>query len=264
MARILMLLAVLGFAVSLAPAETEIMVIHPDRDNFNVNYSGETNWNAGGTNSWRVGKGQQEGTYYCDYSYDNLQLLKDAMDNFVPSAPGNWLEVRLLSVGNGYQSTVKTTSVETLDSQTDWIEGTNDRGISTLGASNDNAAVGVPWVTATGAQVTFWNLPSAYLNSTTYVGWRSRIYDAGVLVQDGDNEITLDMPLVMHLINEPNCRGLRMFGHWDGPGAEENAAIATRTQWSTGAMLRLVEVPEPATMVLLTLGGLGVLLRKKR
>ena len=60
--------------------------------------------------------------------------------------------------------------------------------------------------------------------------------------------------------NASECRGLRM---WD----EEyfNDQNMARERWGASADPQLVlYIPEPATMILLGLGGLGMLIRRKR
>ena len=262
MARILTVLAVLGLAVSLAPAETVVGQWNCERDNFNVNYSpGETDWNAGLTWNWRYSKVQQEGTYYCDWSYDALEELEQLLAAG-PADPNNWLEVRFGIYGTSGASATKVSQLQTLDSVTDWAEGQDNRGPSTGGAAND-FAVGpapggtVPWVDAATQQpAVFWNLSSAFTNSVPMLGWKNGPEVANM------NQVVLDPPLVMHLIGSQYNRGLRAFQmDWDGT---ENAGCAAIGQWDGGGKLLLVEVPEPATMLLLGVGGLGVLLRKKR
>jgi hypothetical protein len=271
----------LGFAVSAAQADTVLAQYFASRDNFNANYhfgqaDSECTWNAGATGNWRFSKVQQEGTYYCDWSADDKAALAEAIANWTPSAPGNTLEVMFAISGTSGASAIKDAHVQTLDSYTDWVEGANDRATPTPGQTGacdayavydgTNPGSSTQWQTAVQGNARqpvdqFWDLPSQYTNTQDIMGWKNGPSD------DDLNTVVLDSDLVSWLLGgSPYCRGLRFWQ--DGYDGTENAGCAAIGQWgglgSSGGRLMLVEVPEPASMALLVIGGVGVLLRKKR
>jgi len=269
MARILALLVVLGFAVTIAQAGV-VGIWDCERDNFVANYQTENNWNCGLTWNWRFSKWKQEGTYYCDWSADDLAEL-DAYLAAGTGDPNTEYVVAVGVYGTSYAGVYKTTGVQTLDSMTDWAEGDRNKedppaGVDGATGYLANANGDVKWKTAVqgdaGREVDhFWELPSQKTNTREMAG----IWLNGSGTVDNMNTVVLDADLVDWLIDSPYCRGLRFFGtSGGGPDFPENAGVAAIGQWNGGAKLILLEVPEPATMMLLAIGGVGVLLRKKR
>jgi hypothetical protein len=276
MRKTLLIVSVVGLLASVAQADLMIASFRCARDNFNVNYPGETLWNCGGTTNWRHNKAKQEGTYYADWAEQDLMELELLM-SVPPPAPYTGYEVRYVVAPTGGTGVTRC-YLETLNSETDWEENTANR-VAGDGACNDFAdqlvipgLTQLPWIRTTdGAPVPFWDLVGI-VNSDDYL-------DGGLgpwiftIVPDWNNQadvdsmpqITLDLPVLQDLMYNPENRGLRAYNNWDA-GADHNAPLAALGQWggTGGARLVLYAVPEPASLTLIGLGGLGLLLRRRR
>jgi hypothetical protein len=80
-------------------------------------------------------------------------------------------------------------------------------------------------------------------------------------VGDGWYKIPLTPEIVADLINNPECKGLLFSGYVAGGDSFGNNEFARHTS-DSGAYLTIDVTPEPATMVLLALGGLVALRRR--
>ena len=116
------------------------------------------------------------------------------------------------------------------------------------------AATAVPWDSGT-----FWGQP-ALMNSQPIVGFWCTPAPSDPLYQTG---VVLDPPLVQDLLTNSQCQGIRTWSNV----ADYNHQTYLRGQWGmpgVAPILRVCAVPEPATMLLIAVGGFGMLLRRKR
>ena len=75
--------------------------------------------------------------------------------------------------------------------------------------------------------------------------------------------VVLDPAVYLDIIQNPLNRGIILWDLLDAPHPDENWQANMRES-GLPAYLRVTMVPEPASLLLIGLGGLGVLLRKKR
>lgn len=188
------------------------------------------------------------------------------------------------------QGTTVGIQVFTLQSQNDWAEGdgtaynggswnwtqgtpsstysnareywlVNDNG--TPGDTSDDfnqmdAAQTVPWLDAGGT--------ARSINATQLRGMQNSVdWDPGD-VGDVYYGVALDTAFWTDILDNANNRGIILWDELDAPNPDENWQVHMREDagGANAAYLKVTMVPEPASMTLLVLGGLGVLLRKKR
>jgi hypothetical protein len=263
MKRVLAIVAVVCLVASVSSA-AELLVQKwiCDRDNFND--TSNTLRNYGEKCNARIAKDKQETTLYVDWSQDQYEEI-NAMMATPPPAPYTAWEVRVGVSGVGWEGANPAAVIwfGAFQSLNDWNanESCDNTVGDDLGACNSWAdsvpTPEVPWLNLAGNAVSFWGLPEL-TNSVPIVGFLpSPAPGTEHLMQ-----AKLDPAVLYKLKHDETCRGLRFWSE-----AYLNHQVYARGQWGcpgpAATALKLYAVPEPATMLLIAVGGV-LLLRKKR
>jgi len=258
---ILAFVAVVALCANLSQAGPRITA-QCSQDNFNMNYPGETGMNKGGSGVYRFAKAKQEGTWYADWSYDDKAALKAGMAAW--AAEGGvygvdyWVQFEIATGPYGvHGGKLFTPGISVFFADGPWAE---------LQAANDFRAVDTSTVPPTMIRWAynpdqtwkkFWDL-TEILNSAPVVGnWDQ----ASIPAVYCWNRAVVDQAVIDALVNDPTAMGLRAVD-WLGQWYNDNAMA--KGQWGGGGRGRLLLVPEPATMLLIGVGAVGLMLRRRR
>ena len=229
-----------------------------DQDNYNDTLA--PNANYGNSDAKRAAKHRQETTWYGDWSDADLTDLGNQLATLA-SGGGTYgtdyyVEFRTATNDWGMHGGASfVPEVAAFMSAVDWTE---------TGATNNVASPGVSWATPGYAYVTFWGLPEIMNTAPVVGGWGTASTGGNV----SRNTAMLDQALVNALLNDPNCRGLRM-EDYIASGWFNDVNMA-KERWGGAGAARLVlffsepvlPIPEPAGLGLIGLAMLG--LRKRR
>jgi len=265
MKKSLAILTVLCLFASVSVGAELLVTRYPvDRDNFKD--TSTPMYNYGRKCNARWAKDKQEVTHYADWTEDQLLDLEAALAQPLPPGDYTAWEVRYAFTGVSWEGPNPASVIwfGAFSSATDWV---NDEAPDNTGPNLDVGAcdayadsVPVPevnWIDpVSGLAVSFWGLPEL-TNSVPFVG-----FVPTVPVNFGNMAVVVDPPVLAALIGDPNVRGLRCWSDlWN------NHQVYARGQWGdpgAAAALELWAIPEPATMLLRGLGGVGLVLRKRR
>jgi hypothetical protein len=242
-------------------------------------HSAENNSNSGADNADRIAKAYQHtGAYDFDVDPASNQALADwlvneginpTVNDMVAAINNGSINVllRIAQAGTGLANVGP--AVRTIDCTVDWSEGDGPGGWSNENWSQgttaatwtnpnqvltaDGGPLGLGW--GIGQNVGFTNATYTQ-NSTRFLPWNS--------VSNSYSHCFLDAEVVRQLAEEVNCRGVYTWQDWGDPGGAVNGSGYFREQGGTALDPHLLFVPEPASLMLLGLGGLGMLIRRKR
>ena len=297
MKRTFAILAVIGLFASVSMGELLVGRYPCARDNFND--ASNPLANNGGACDQRWCKPWESAIHYADWTEADLEEIWATVNGPPPAGYTGW-EVRYANTGCTWFAANPGMVVwfGAFLSHTDWVEGNGDlkngkTGDGT-GASHAYAQCSNP--TVCGAQSIDWVCANDDVTACDFRVWPPAPCGPNSL---GLNQVTNSVPFIGYtpstgpgdidtnqcvvdlfpggtldvLVNDPECRGLR--AGVDGtinmdpvpPQNGYNEGIYARGQWGTpGAACALLvyAIPEPATMLLIAVGGVGVLLRKRR
>ena len=275
---------VLGLVASAAVAD----IFNTTRDNSVLGHSQERTINCGASSNNRIAKNTQH-MMIMDFDTDAMKAFEVAN----PLAVGEYYKYELfLSVYSGWAVTPAAVNIRTLNSASEWAEGdgnwadldwtpgtpasiygyaqaywqVNDNGTTTCTGDDYkevDPALSIKWQDETsGSDVS--NLPGLahnYQNNLDFVA-SSADHDnyVGVVLDDDADPMNLNL-LVDDLLNNTLNRGLRT---WKDAYGNEKVAFREQSGGARTPYIEVTVVPEPFSLALLGLGGLGLLIRRKR
>ena len=263
-------------AIASGPVLAAPLAVYPTKDAGMPGHSAENNSNAGADNSDRMAKDYQHtGAYDFDINPTTNTAVADwlvsmgvnpTVSDMVNAINADVIGVQF-RVAMDYGLAGIAPRVRTIDCAVDWAEGdgaswTNENWSPLTTAATwtnpnqvltaDGGPLGLGWGLSQNTGFT----NASYTENSKRLNWL-----AGAVGGDYANA-ALDAEIVRQLAEEVNNRGLYTFSSW-GDGAVNGKAFF-REQGGTAMDPNLLFVPEPISLMLLGLGGLGVLIRRRR
>ena len=260
MRKSLAILAVVALCSSAAWADmAAVGEFHSVKDAGILRHSAESWSQAGGASAVRCAKGRQH-YLAVDFNWTDVEAFIAAN----PLEAGWSMKVELRLVATDDQLLNTTCKLVLIENEVIWAEGDGPHNYANFNWTQD------PAITSHYAQTNLdgtgsgpW--PWGNFDGKRNVAGQSNFYDMTFAAGGQPSWCELD-PLffgkLRPLAPADNFQGLYT---WDNLDNATNGMVYTRDQNSSvDPMLRITFIPEPASLLLIGLGGVGVLLRKKR
>ena len=181
-----------------------------------------------------------------DYTHERVTLLGPVTDNFQSELPKN---IGWTTTGGWAHTSMNLFSQSSADAG----KGTNWQVGDVGGHSSTSFGVGAKWTSVTGGQF-----------QVDVTGYTARLVNANL-----DQELRLTGPaggvetwFVSHITNNGNANAVSATRNFTLNPGEVLRLEMKGSDWF-GMTMHITEIPEPATMTLLSLGGLALLRRKR-